>query len=187
MRGEPIRVWGGREPDAACGLHWLAEQLRPLGLERLEITLVELPEWELRPDSTVVQYAGWGGVEPRRFQEMALRGTKLPTNYVRSLANRWKTLQQENATLRAVVNGKLVSAPDSLYDAWILRELDAQADEFVEAQLIGQVLGTYQFGLGDGWIALRIEQFIRDGRLTPVTEPEPDGPVYRRILRKTGR
>lgn len=41
--GEPIRLWGSREPDEACGLYWLMEQLRPIGLEKLEVTLVELP------------------------------------------------------------------------------------------------------------------------------------------------
>ena len=96
----------------------------------------------------------------------------------------YKELQQENASLRAVLNGKLVSVPDSLYDIFILRELEKQEDEFNEAQLVGQVLGKYQLGIGDGWIALRLEQFIRDGLLIPVTAPEPDAPVYHRILKK---
>ena len=109
---------------------------------------------------------------------------QLPINYLRSLANRWEELQQENATLRAVLNGKLVSVPDSLYDIFILRELEKQEDEFNEAQLVGQVLGKYQLGIGDAWIALRIEQFIRDGLLIPITAPESDAPIYHRILQK---
>ena len=52
QRGEPIRVWVSREPDAMCGLYWLMEQLRPIGLEKLDVTLVELPEWE--KDQTAV-------------------------------------------------------------------------------------------------------------------------------------
>ena len=115
---------------------------------------------------------------------MALLGKKLPADYLLSLANHWKELQQENVSLRAVLNGKLVSVPDSLYDIFILRELEKQEDEFNEAQLVGQVLGKYQLGIGDGWIALRLEQFIRDGLLIPVTAPEPDAPVYHRILKK---
>lgn len=115
---------------------------------------------------------------------MALLGKKLPTNYLRSLANRWKELQQENATLRAALNGQLVSVPESLYDSFILSELEKQENEFKEAQLVGQVLGKYQLGIGDGWIALRIEQFIRDGLLIPITAPEPDAPIYHRTLQK---
>ena len=185
--GEPIRVWASREPDTMCGLYWLMEQLRPIGFETLDVTLVELPEWEKRPDGCIVQYTGWGEMEPYRFGEMALLGKKLPVNLLRSLANRWLELQQENATLRAVLNGKLVSAPESLYDTFILRELEKQENEFNEARLVGQVLGKYQLGIGDAWIALRIEQFIKDGLLIPITAPEPDAPIYHRILQKTGK
>ena len=187
QNGESIRVWGSREPDEMCGLYWLMEQLRPIGLEMLDVTLVELPEWEERSDGTIIQYTGWGEVEPYRFGAMARLGKKLPVNALRSLASRWRELQQENATLRAVLNGKLVSAPESLYDPFIFRELEKQEDEFNEAQLVGQVLGKYQLGIGDAWIALRIEQFIKDGLLTPITSPEPDAPIYHRILQKSGK
>lgn len=187
QNGEPIRVWASREPDAMCGLYWLMEQLRPIGLEKLDVTVVELPEWEKRPDGCIVQYAGWGEVAPYRFGEMALLGKKLTVNLLRSLASRWVKLQQENSTLRAVLNGKLVSVPESLYDTFILRELEKQENEFKEARLVGQVLGKYQLGIGDAWIALRIEQFIKDGLLIPITAPEPDAPIYHRILQKSGK
>ena len=83
-----------------------------------------------------------------------------------------------------MLNGKLVSAPESLYDPFILRELEKQENEFQEARLVGQVLGKYQLGIGDAWIALRIEQFIKDGLLIPLTVPEADVPIYHRILQK---
>ena len=163
------------------------EQLRPVGLEKLDVTVVELPEWEKRPDGCIVQYTGWGEIEPYRFGEMALLEKKLPVNLLRSLASHWVELQQENATLRAVLNGKLVSAPECLYDTFILRELEKQENEFNEARLVGQVLGKYRLGIGDAWIALRIEQFIKDGLLIPITAPEPGTSIYHRILQKTGK
>ena len=46
QNGEPIRIRASREPDAMCGLYWLMEQLCPVGLEKLDVTVVELPEWE---------------------------------------------------------------------------------------------------------------------------------------------
>jgi len=184
QNGEPIRVWVGREPDDVCGLYWLMEQLRPIGFENLDVTIVELPMWETRPDGCVVQYNGWGEVEPYHLGRMALLGKKLPTNYLRSLANRWRELQQENSHLRAIINGKLVSVPETLYDTFILRELDTQDDEFKEGMLVGQVLGKHQLGIGDGWIALRVEQFIKDGLLVPITVPAPNAPIYHRMLKK---
>lgn len=53
QNGEPIRVWVGREPDDVCGLYWLLEQLRPIGFEKLDVTIVELPMWETRPDGAL--------------------------------------------------------------------------------------------------------------------------------------
>ena len=184
QNGEPIRVWVGREPDDVCGLYWLIEQLRPIGFDKLDVTIVELPIWETRLDGCVIQYNGWGEVEPYHLGRMALLGKKLPANYLRGLANRWRELQQENSSLRAVINGKLVSVSETLYDTFILRELDTQADEFKEGMLVGQVLGKYQLGIGDGWVALRVEQFIKDGLLIPVTSPAPNTPIYHRILKK---
>lgn len=183
-RGKPFRVWSSSNPDDACGLCWLLEQLRPVGFERLDVTLVRLPEFQARPDGAVVRYAGWGEVEPHQFGRMALAGEKLPTNVIRMMADRWRELRKENAPLRAVLNGRLVSAPETLYDSYILREIDAQEPEFHEAVLIGNVIGKCRLGIGDGWIAHRVEQFIRGGLLEPVTEAKPDGPSYRRILRK---
>lgn len=183
-QGEPLRVWSSHNPDDACGLCWLLEQLRPIGFESLDVTLVRLPEFQARPDGTAVRYAGWGEVEPHQFGRMALAGEKLPAIALRMMANRWRELRQENAPLRAVLNGRLVSAPETLYDAWILREIAAQEPEFHEAALIGNVIGRHRLGIGDGWIAHRVEQFIRDGLLEPVTKAGPDDPQYRRILRK---
>ena len=66
-------------------------------------------------------------------------------------------------------------------------ESEEKENEFNEARLVGQVLGKYRLGIGDTWIALRIEQFIKDGLLIPITAPEPGTPIYHRILQKTGK
>lgn len=99
-------------------------------------------------------------------------------------AMRWKQLQQENAPLRIYLNGKLQSASENIYDSFILREVDEQADEFSEANLIGNVLGKNQLGIGDAWIALRMEKFIKEGMFTIVTTPSADDLIYHRTLRK---
>ena len=86
--------------------------------------------------------------------------------------------------MRAVLNGQLVSAPETLYDTFIHREIDAEQEEFPEARVIGHVLGKYQLGIGDMWVAARIQQMVEAGALQVVAPPAPDAPVYRRILRK---
>ena len=184
-RGEPLRIWASGNPDEACGLCWIMEQLRAFGFDNLEITIVTLPDFEERSGSIAVQYTGWGEVEPHQWGKLADHGKKLSSAVARVLADQWRELQAENAPLRAVLNGRLVSVPESLYDFVILRELAHESGEFMEAQVVGRVLGKYRLGIGDAWVALRIEQFVQDGLLEPVTQPAQGEPAYHRILRKS--
>ena len=55
--------------------------------------------------------------------------------------------------------------PETLYDGFIRREIAAEAGAFHEAKLIGRVLGKYKLGVGDAWIALRIEEMIHSREL----------------------
>ena len=182
--GESIRVWTSNVPDDACGLCWMIEQLKHIGFEHLDITCVRLPEFHVMPDNTVVTYSGWGEVAPHQWGHLALLGQKLPADYMHGLSLRWQQLKKENAPLRAVVNRSLVSVPESFYDSFILQELDAEEDEFMEARVIGKVLGKYSLGISDSLVAIRIEQFIKDGMLKAVTHAGEKDPAYHRILKK---
>lgn len=210
---EPVRVWTSQNPDERCGLSWLAAQLEPLGQDGPQVTAVELPEFlrvdwapvalpdpadrpddrpvlvpePEQPGSVLVSCTGWGDVEPHQFGRLAALGRKLPAGEVKALAAQWRRLQKENAPLRAVLNGRLMSAEESLYDPCILREIAAQGAQFQQAAVVGRVLGRYQLGIGDAWVALRMEEFIQNGLLEPVTSPAPGEPVYHRILRRAGQ
>jgi len=50
--------------------------------------------------------------------------------------------------------------------------------------VIGRVLGKYRPGIGDSWIALRIEEMIRAGKLEALTKANKDMPTYHRLLKK---
>ena len=71
--GEAIRVWTSDNPDDACGFCWLMEQLRPIGLENLDLTCVKLPDFHVMPDNTVIIYSGWGEVQPHQWGRFALQ------------------------------------------------------------------------------------------------------------------
>ena len=184
--GKPVRVWSSDNPDEACGLAWLIELFSRLGLEKTEVSLVALPCFDLGKNGVVIQYNGWGQVEPEDIERMAMIYTRsLPLGEKRALAMLWKQLQAENAPLRAVVSGRIASVPETFYDSLIMQELERQPEEFAEAQLIGTVLGRYPLGFGDGWIALRIEKIlVAPGLLVPITKPKPGDSIYRRIVRK---
>ena len=97
---------------------------------------------------------------------------------------RWQELAQENAPLRAVINGSLVSVPADFYDHFIQRELKKQDGDFMEARLIANIIGICQLGIGDFLLHQRIEAFIQKGLLAVVSPAEEGTPSTRRILRK---
>lgn len=183
--GEAVRVWTGPGPDDACGLAWLAHTLRPLGLEKVSVTQVVLPDFWEEPDGTVVRWTGWGEMEPWMWGRLAETGRRLPAGYLRGLAGAWQDLQKENAPLRAVVNGRLVSLPEDWYDPFLRREIAARPAEFSAAQVVGTVLGKYQLGIGDGELTCRLEAMVQGGELQQVTYPGPKDPSYHCRLRKT--
>lgn len=100
------------------------------------------------------------------------------------IARAWAALQAENAPLRAVVNGGLRSVPEDFYDPWILREIAAQEETFYEGRLIGAVLEKYRLGIGDAWIALRVEAMVRAGKLIAREAAAEGKTAYHRHLQK---
>lgn len=185
-QGEPLRIWASGQPDDACGLCWLMEQLMDARLEKLDAALVLLPGFCEKPGGTAVLHSSWGELSAPEWSRMAGLGRKIPAALCQAMAACWQQLRAQNAPLRAVVSGRLVSAPAAFYDSLILRELEAEPQEFLEARLIGKLLGKYPLGLGDAFLALRLEQFVRDGALQEVSSPAPGEPAYHRVLRKAG-
>ena len=183
--GEAVRVWVSESPDTVCGLCWLVDQLRTLGSEKLDLRWVPLPAFYSVPEGKeVLCYSDWGDVPPYQWGALSQREEKLPAAYLAGLAKRWRDLKEENAPLRAILNGRLVSAPETIYDSFILAELERQEEEFMEARVIGSVLGKYRLGIGDGWIAMRIAQWVQEGKWKAVTQAAPGDPLYNRVLRK---
>ena len=183
-QGEPLRIWASGQPDDACGLCWLMEQLMDARLEKLDATLVLLPGFCEKPGGRAVLHSGWGELSAPEWGSAAELGKKIPAALCQAMAACWQELRAQNAPLRAVISGRLISAPSEFYDFLILRELGAEPEEFLEARLIGKLLGKYPLGLSDAFYALRLEQFIREGILQEVSSPAPGEPVYHRILRR---
>lgn len=179
--GEPLRVWYSDCPEEYSGLCWLMDQLnqRPHG----EIFLIKQPSWEPgeAPD-TVVRRDGWDEVEPGQWGHYLHLAERASDALCAALAREWR--ECKGFPLRAVISGRLCGVNEDFYDWLILRELTAAPQKFQEARLIGTVLGKYQLGLSDSWLALRIDRMIAQGMLEAVTSPPADGPGYHRILRK---
>lgn len=182
--GETVRLWYSGQPDELCGFLWLTAQLDRLGDRCGPIRTVRLPSYGQRDDGTVVTWNGWGEVSPGEWSTFLPLEQPMPPVLRRAAAARWRALQEENAPLRALVNGQPVSVPAGFYDSFIRQALAEASAEFHEAKLIGDIMGRFQLGIGDGWIANRIETMVSSGELEVVTPAPEDGPTYRRVLRK---
>ena len=177
--GEPVRLWYSDVPDEMCGFYHVLSVL-PLGSD---IRAVRLPEYTEEGD-TLTCHSGWGGVLPKKLKDFLKYEEKLNENAHRMYRFRWNQLVQENAPLRAVVNGKVISAGEGLYDFYILRELERREEVFHEAHLIGDILGKYQLGISDWFIHQRIRNLEAQGKLEAVDKAPDSEPGYRRYLRK---
>lgn len=183
LAGETLRIWYSGQPDELCGLCWMMSQLNHWGIDGPVLT-VRLPEWETVRDGSLVRKNSWGDVAPEEWHRYLPLQQPVTPAMRKFLISLWRTLQEENAPLRAVLNGRLVSVPETFYDSFLCREIEAEGERFREAAVIGRVLGKYQLGIGDSWIALRIEEMLRSGALEVETEHAREEPVYHRVLRK---
>ena len=84
------------------------------------------------------------------------------------------------------IRDSLTSVPVDFYDCFLRREIVQQQETFDEARVLGRVLGCLP-GVGDGFLASRIEAMVEAGELEFLTEPPTDGARYWRKLRKTQR
>ena len=182
---DALRIWYSDNPDEACGLYWLMAQLEHLGTPLEQLYLVKLPDWISDSNGNIARGVGWGQIAPEGWHQYLSLQKTAPSGFKEACAARWKTLQTESAPLRAVLSGQLVSMPETLYDDFIIREIAASDTEFREAVIVGAVLGKYALGIGDSWVALRIEEMIRAGKLEAVTDANEDMPIYHRILKKS--
>ncbi len=178
--GERVRIWYSQQSDEMCGLHWLAAQLCARQAPAGQVLLVRLPDW---PEGAE-RYASWGDVAPGEWGRFLALQRQISPAGLAEIARAWAVLQAENAPLRAVVNGGLRSVPEDFYDPWILREIAAQEETFYEGRLIGAVLEKYRLGIGDAWIALRVEAMVRAGKLIAREAAAEGKPAYHRHLQK---
>lgn len=182
--GELVRIWYSNQPDELCGLYWFMGQLNQWKVHATQVFIVKLPEREVDQAGNVVWRNCWSEVTPEEwYQYFDLQKPVLPV-FIQSYASHWQELQEENADLRAMLNGHLVSTTEKLYDDIILREIAAEGELFQEAVIVGRVLGKYRLGIHDSWVALRIEEMIRAGVFEVMTANAKDTPLYHRVLKK---
>ena len=110
QEGEAVRIWYSDNPDELCGMYWFMSWLRQFYKELSpKVYIVKLPEYVEKDDDTIIQKYAWGGVGPEEWSQYIPLQKEVTEALVKMCAIQWNILQQENANLRATLNGKLVS------------------------------------------------------------------------------
>lgn len=172
-----VRVWVDDLPDSRCGLLFLADLLDGRGTA---FHVVELPAKITGPDGVTVEYRGWAEVEYQRYGTFLDQERVLPADEVAQLAERWRQLKGENAPLRVVEQGKVVSAGLDYYDEKIRAEFPAEPCQV--AELIGRALQGIP--MGDAFVADRVRHFLESGELV-LTEETPGAGFYAATVART--
>lgn len=174
--GETVRIWYSNAPYSLCGFYDVLWQLRDCDCP---VTALEMPRWMPLGDDTAQSCLNWGELSPGDWAAYLPLEREIPKNVRRAIAVEWFQLREENAPLRAVVNGRLHSVGEDFYDPFIRAHIHDRY--FRVGQLIGEVLGRYQLGIGDWWIAKRIQAMETQGEL--ITVSKGDG-FYRNEMRR---
>lgn len=164
--GETIRIWYSDAPYSRCGFYHLCSMLNDY---ENEIRTVKLPEYRVM-GNVIVSYHSWGDVAAEDFSSFLPYEKEFSKNEVRMYASLWSELQEENNSLRAVVNGRVTGVSEDYYDFLIWKRLTEEPIK--EARLIGDIMGNYPISIGDWWYAKRIDHFIAQGKIKVIENSE---------------
>ena len=182
--GEEVRIWYSDSPFERCGLLWFMAELRNISDKVNKVYTVKLPKYIFNEETnTITELLGWGEVSPADWHKY-LKFTQDKTKEYWGYAQQWWNLKLEGSTLRAVLNGKVRNVSEDIYDKYIWQEIDLVEEEFIQAEVIGKVLGRHQLGIGDAFVALRMEKLIESEILQVVPKTSRGPALYHRKLRK---
>ncbi len=147
---EHIRFWRSREPHNLCAFAYTCYLLSN---KKCDISYIDLPEDML----------SWSFVPSNKYCEYLHLEEKLDLNTKQFYINKWIELKNENASMRAIVNGSLTSVDKSFYDCFILSSITEEGIFIADA--IMNISNDYRLGISPYLIYLRIMAMINENKL----------------------
>ena len=173
---EPVRMWiSENDPGELCGFYFVCHLM---AAAQTPLCVVRIP-METERDGAITRYRSTGELHPELFGGLVGREEKISEAQRRAYAAMWRILVNENAPLRAIVNGTLMSVPETFYD-FALRESMPEGECRI-AHIIGNAFHQVS-GVGDQWLFCRIQAMLSSGELTLVSPAAEDHP-YSQIVR----
>ena len=176
-QGEPIRIWYSENPRELSGFYYLCTLLKDYSGD---VYAVRIPERIRYKDEEKYHLVyGSGQLDSDNAGRIVESAVKLFPMEIRMYAEEWERLKQENAPLRTVIAGKIISVGAGFYDPIIWTYVP---DEPVtEEELFRKAYSAMPY-IQQGWLTFRIQAMIDKGLIEVVKDNED--PAKRLILRK---
>lgn len=176
---EPVRMWvSTSDPAEMCGLYFACHLMSD---SQTPLSVVYIPKL-IEKDNRIICYRSTGEVEAEEFGAFTKYEEPISELQRRTYADIWCDLVRENAPLRVMVNGGVISVPVDFYDFALRSNLTDEALRI--AQLIGKTLSQIP-GVGDRWLFLRIRAMIQSGELIELSIGTGEHPYSAVVKRRT--
>ena len=170
--GASLRIWYSSAPDELNSFYWLMSFLdKQKYYTNVSAVYISPDYWQGKWFCR-----GTGMIEPGKSYEALSLEKNLSKEQIMAYAKRWGQLQKENAPMRLMVSGNLVSLPEDFLDSFIYREIDKQSETFTIAKLVGDTMGESELMVGDRPLFERVMHIIEKGDLI-VTEECKEKPM----------
>lgn len=156
---EDVRIWLDTTPNDICGFLYSMELLSKVSSK---VSVIVLPKFEII-EGRVIEHSSWGEINPLDYYKYGKYEQELPKEMIDALAWKWCELKKENAPLRAVINGKVVSVEEDFYDSFIRQAFPLEESTII--RMIGEIIANQPLFLSDSFIANRIKKMLADGEL----------------------
>ena len=175
-QGNSFRIWYSEKPKELCGFYYLSSLLKDY---IADVYAVRIPERiRFQKDGEYCLAYETANLDSDLLGRVVETGVKLSSEEIGLYAEEWERLKQENALLRTVIAGKIVSVPLGFYDPLIFRYVPEEPA--TEESVFTDAIINMPY-VEDSWIISRIQKMIDDGQISVVNDD--DDPENRMICR----
>ena len=155
----PLRIWWTDVPNDMIGLCWLADLCAK---QKLAIQQVHVPTIFPHPtQSALYKITKLGDLRPDWIDAFVQTTTTLTVRDLTAFSYGWQNLHSAANEVRVLLNGELLSVPETFFDPLILAEVQTPPKTFAEhVTAIGRLIGEYQISLPDWWWHYRLQQLF---------------------------
>ena len=153
-----IRIWYSESPKEMCGLLYLCTLLKGY---KGKVYAARLPDrihwnrtWELGKS--------WADAGFREIQSAIEHPQVLTQGEIKLYAKHWEKLKKENAPLRTVIGGQLISVNEEFFDELILRCIPEKPTSIEKTM---ESFYKMNINIGSFLYQLRINSLIQAGRI----------------------